>query len=286
VLVPILMPIIDFVGKLASVLADTLAQLITTVVVPALNVVTALLKGDFSTAWQNAKQVVRGAIDFMIQIFVNLPSQVGQLMLDLGSALWNGAQAAFGRFKEAAIEKIENDFFPWVANLRFRIIEKIGNLGNTLFSAGREVIQGFIDGVQSRIPSLSSLLSSITNMIPQLKGPPARDRVLLTPAGKLIMDGLIDGINFKIPALENALGNVTGIVGGARMGLQPADQRSMRAQSSASRIAQGAALGMASAAAPNIQIFVGDREITDIVDVRIASANRGYANQVRNGMRR
>jgi hypothetical protein len=55
--------------------------------------------------------------------------------------------------------------------------------------------------------------------------------------------------------------------------------------SAASRLAASAGQVNVTSAAPTVQVFVGNREITDIVDVRIAANNRTQGRLVTNGMR-
>lgn len=60
------------------------------------------------------------------------------------------------------------------------------------------------------IGSLKNKFSSITNMIPDWKGPPDTDAKLLTNAGELIMEGLISGLESKYGAVKNSLQSFTG----------------------------------------------------------------------------
>lgn len=218
ILLPILTPIISAVGQLAQILAGVLASYIQNIVVPALNTISALLRGDFSGAWASAKELVRGFVTFTVDLFVQLPARLGELLVRLGSALWDGAGQAWGKFKEASIAKIRDDFLPWVANLRFEILDAVGDLGSLLKDAGRRVLTGFMDGIKSNLGPLTNLLGSITDMIPIKKGPPATDAVLLTPAGRSIMDGLLGGISSRIPSLQAQLQAITAQVAGAFAG--------------------------------------------------------------------
>ncbi|MFD7413535.1 hypothetical protein [Kitasatospora purpeofusca] len=209
VMMPILTPIIAGIGQLAQILSGVLASYIQNIVVPALNTLAALLQGDFSGAWSSAKELVRGFVTFTIDLFVNLPARLGELLVRVGTAIWDGAGQAWSKLKEAAVQKIESDFLPWARNLDRQILDAIGDLGQTLKDAGRRVISGFMDGIRSGLGPLTNLLSGITSMIPMVKGPPERDARLLTPAGRSIMDGLLVGVDSRIPALRAQLRGVT-----------------------------------------------------------------------------
>ncbi|WP_431888729.1 phage tail tape measure protein [Nocardiopsis alba] len=90
-----------------------------------------------------------------------------------------------------------------------KIRAAIGNAGNILKSAGRNIIQGLISGVTGMIGSLRSKFSEITGMIPDWKGPMRVDKVLLAPTGAAIMGGLESGIESGIPGLRSTLRGVT-----------------------------------------------------------------------------
>ncbi|XKK40353.1 hypothetical protein HFP72_06690 [Nocardiopsis sp. ARC36] len=90
-----------------------------------------------------------------------------------------------------------------------KIRSALGNLGNLLKSAGRNIIQGLIDGVTGMIGSLRDKFSGITNMIPEWKGPMSVDLRLLEPTGAAIMSGLTSGIEGSLPGLRSTLGDVT-----------------------------------------------------------------------------
>lgn len=85
----------------------------------------------------------------------------------------------------------------------------LGNLGGLLRSAGRAVVQGLIDGIQSSLGKLTGLLGRVTTMIRDNKGPLSKDLKLLVPAGEAIMTGLMHGIDSMRPDLATTLGAVT-----------------------------------------------------------------------------
>jgi hypothetical protein len=63
-----------------------------------------------------------------------------------------------------------------------------------LLNAGKAIIQGLIDGIQSMVGKVTGLLDDLTSKIPFHKGPIEKDRALLKGAGKAIMEGLIKGM--------------------------------------------------------------------------------------------
>jgi phage-related protein len=88
-------------------------------------------------------------------------------------------------------------------------LNALGNLGSILYNAGRNLINGLINGVRNAIGELRGLLNSVTGWIPDWKGPMEKDRRLLEPTGDAIMGGLMRGIRKNIGGLRGLLGSVT-----------------------------------------------------------------------------
>lgn len=88
-----------------------------------------------------------------------------------------------------------------------------GNWGTVLLGAGRAVIEGLISGIRSKIPSVQSILSSVTSSLPSWKGPAAVDRKILYPSGRLVLQGFVDGLKGGVPGIQAYLGKVTANIG-------------------------------------------------------------------------
>lgn len=82
----------------------------------------------------------------------------------------------------------------WMKALPGAIKTKLGEMGSVLYESGKSVIQGFWNGLKSKWDDVENWFGGVTSKIPKLKGPPARDRVLLRPAGRLVMEGFEDGL--------------------------------------------------------------------------------------------
>lgn len=121
------------------------------------------------------------------------------IQIRIGTALFNAGRKAveFGQTVLSAIRAIPG---------------AVGNLGHVLYNAGVQLIQGLINGITDKVRDLKAKLGEVTSIIPDWKGPAARDRKLLTPAGRMIMQGLIAGIDGETQALKRTLGSVTGTI--------------------------------------------------------------------------
>lgn len=112
-----------------------------------------------------------------------------------------------------------------IAGFPGRVINFFRGAGSWLYNAGRNIIFGLINGIWSAFGRLRDALGTVTNLIPDWKGPPKKDAKLLTKNGELIMRGLIDGFQNYLPEVKAALSlvsrNLVTTTGG---GLLPATQ--------------------------------------------------------------
>lgn len=90
-----------------------------------------------------------------------------------------------------------------------RVVNAVGSLGSVLYNAGQNIISGLIDGIQSMIPVLGTVLRAIGPYAALNKGPKAYDLTILRPAGNAIMQGLINGINDMTPYLKTQLQGIS-----------------------------------------------------------------------------
>jgi phage-related protein len=123
-------------------------------------------------------------------------------------AAFVGGVADVAKFVTGVNQKIGN-VLTTIGEIPGKAVAALGQLGKTLWSAGSALIQGLIDGVTAKLGDLKDKLTSVTNMIPDWKGPESKDKVLLTPAGEALMEGLIAGIEKKKTKLQTVLEKIT-----------------------------------------------------------------------------
>jgi hypothetical protein len=157
---PVLIPVITFVGQLASILAGELATRVTTVAVPALQTITSLLQGDFSGAFENAKRVVSGVVGTVVRLFTSLPGQIFTALGSLAGKLRDRASEA-GRALLRTLQDKLGDAAAAVKELPGKAKEGLGNLGSFLASAGRDLIAGMIGGVREKAGDLAAAASDV-----------------------------------------------------------------------------------------------------------------------------
>jgi phage-related protein len=219
-LIPILMPIIQLVAFLATALGNGLALIITSVLVPAVQAIAALLRGDFGGALEFAKTALSGAATFVKLIFVKLPGELLSALAPLGGMLWDMTKAAGMRMVNAAKAK-GVEFVAYIKTLPSKAKAALGSIGSVLLNAGKQLIAGFIRGITSQFGAVRSKLSSLTSSLPDWKGPAPLDKKILAPAGRMVIGGFMSGIDKQTPLLKRQLNGLTSDLPGMAMDVSP-----------------------------------------------------------------
>jgi hypothetical protein len=108
----------------------------------------------------------------------------------------------------AAASAALNSVISFFRELPGRILAAIGNFGSLLYNKGKDVIQGFLNGLLEKWKAVTSWVSGIANWIVKHKGPLSLDAKLLHPAGVAMMTGFLGG-------LKSGYSKVTSFIGGA-----------------------------------------------------------------------
>ena len=81
----------------------------------------------------------------------------------------------------------------YVRGIPGRIRGAIGNLGGLLRGAGSAIIDGLIGGIRAGFDRVRGILSSLTGMLPDWKGPRRVDESILRPSGDMVAGGFEEG---------------------------------------------------------------------------------------------
>ena len=183
---------------------------------------TSALQGDWSGVWAGIQQIVssvwsgiqgvisgalsivKGYITGAMGVISGVFSGVWSSISSTVSGAWNGIKSAISSGVSSAVSTI--------SSLPGRALSALGSIGSTLFNAGKNLIQGFINGISSMFGSVQSKLGSLTSSLTSWKGPEDYDARLLTPAGRLVIDGFIRGLESRYGAVRRSLGALTGMV--------------------------------------------------------------------------
>lgn len=221
-LLPLLTPLINIIGLLAAAFAGQLASTITNVVIPAVELITALLSGDASAAWTAFKNLiagagrfisetvtrmvttVRGILNALIDHVRQLPGRTVAALAALGGGLFNVAKAAWERFTAAVLERITANVRT-VQGLPARFSAALSTLGPVLAGIGKRALDSMRNAITERTSALIRFMSGIPG---QALGALGNLGSLLYNSGQSIIQGLIDGIRSMAGRVKDAVGSV------------------------------------------------------------------------------
>ncbi|WP_326950264.1 hypothetical protein OG439_16640 [Amycolatopsis sp. NBC_01307] len=227
-LLPILPPILQLVSALLPPLLGLITSLLP-IIVQAAGLFASLVSAIAPLITQIAQlliPIIQALFDFVQPIFTAIVAVISGAMqaiqgvIDLVMGLitgdwnkaWSGIKNLLGGIWRA-ISGVVSDgiggLLSWFTSLPGRILGALGNLGGLLLDAGRSIIRGLVDGISAGFGWVKNKLGELTNWITQWKGPPARDRVLLSGNGRLIMRGLLAGLNDGEPEIRDYLSRFT-----------------------------------------------------------------------------
>lgn len=194
--------IFDFISTVVQNVSDFIATVwgaIIGFVTPIFQTIYNFLSGIF----QNIYSFVSG----IVQNVVNFISSVWGTIVGLVKPIFEGVYKAIKDPLDRALE--------FIGGIKDTIMGFFANAGQWLLDAGKNIIGGLIKGIENALGGLTNMLSFVTDLIPESKGPPSKDKVLLQENGELIMQSLISGLQSKV-------GNVMGLLGGLNVSIPAA----------------------------------------------------------------
>lgn len=256
-LTPVIIPIIALLGRLASAFASLLAGVIRNVVVPAVNAIVSLFRGNFSGALSSARQAITGLV--------------------------GNFRSSFNTIRTAVSDAIRT-VIGILAGLGSRAVRALGNLRSLLYRSGRSLIQGFIDGIRSMLGEVRSAASSAASA--------ARDFFGFSPAKEGPLSGrgwtLYSGQAFGTDFAEGIRDTQAAVRSATRQLVTAADVSSMltSAQGSPAAAPLSSPSVSVATAAPRITVMIGNRVINEYVQTVVDRTNADAARQQVQGVRR
>lgn len=195
---------------------------IRSVVTSAMNVIRSIIQAVMNFVLG----IIRFHWNLIKAIFSGDGKRIGSLMQQAGEAVSRAGSRAMELLRSAISKGLDTavNFFK---SLPGRITGALGDLGGLLYNAGKDILQGLIEGIQSKIGEVTGMLKSVTDKIPDWKGPADVDKKLLVGNGRLILGGLLEGLESQRPALRKMLGSFTEEIG--RFGEGPAAAKMLAA---------------------------------------------------------
>lgn len=141
---------------------------------------------------------------------ISVGVQIISKMIEIGTAIVNAGKKA-AEFVKSITSKF-GEAIRFIAGIPGKVTGALGDLGGLLLNAGRDLIQGFINGIGEMFGAVQDKLGDLTGKLTSWKGPPKKDKVLLRPAGRMIIEGLIKGFNDGRQGVKDTLGDITDLI--------------------------------------------------------------------------
>ena len=206
-LITSLLPIIVQAAGLFASLVSAIAPLITQIaqlLIPIIQTLFDFVQPIFTAivaVISGAMQVIQGVIDIVMGLISGDWDKAWSGIKNLLGGIWN-------IIKGVVADGI-GGLLGFFVSLPGRILDALGNLGALLLDAGKNIIRGLVDGIGAGFGWVKDKLGQLTNWITSWKGPPARDKVLLSGNGRLIMNGLLAGLQDGEPQIRDYLTGLT-----------------------------------------------------------------------------
>ncbi|MCY0921661.1 MULTISPECIES: phage tail protein [Streptomyces] len=166
------------------------------------------IKGGLGLAWTAVRSYIDDGLRSLRGTWSSGWNAIKQFFIDAWNSIKEKAVSGARSLWEAIKDGVEQSI-KFVRELPGKAKEALSDLGSTLVSAGKELIKGLIRGITSMFGGVKESLGSLTDKLKDWKGPPKKDRVLLTPAGKLIIRGFVKGLESEYGSVRRSLSGLT-----------------------------------------------------------------------------
>lgn len=221
----ILQPAIKFVADFIAVVVNTVSGVLD----GFFKLVSGLITGDWRQAWQGAKQIfgsiwngitgiLKAVWDFIKGFFTAQLENIKtvwfgawNLVSTFFSNVWKSIQAvlagAWSAIQNAVNGGITNTVNT-VKSLPGKAIAALGNIGQSLFNAGKNLVQGFINGIKSMFGAIGSAARDLGNKavsgVKNLLGIRSPSKVF-TDIGIMTGRGMVNGVESMQGKVQDAL---------------------------------------------------------------------------------
>jgi hypothetical protein len=189
---PIVRPVIDQVVLIIQTVATTVRDVI--------GLVVDLIQGDWSGAWENAKQIVETAKNFFTGTLDNFISH----LQGLGSLIWDAAKALGEKVLgglQAGIEALLGTVKEFAKQKALEIGDGFAGLIGRLTDIGKRLMEGLISGIESMVQwvkdKIAGIASGIVDGFKSAFGIGSPSRRMAEEVGEPIAEGIIAGIESR-----------------------------------------------------------------------------------------
>lgn len=219
----VLIPIIEALMPVVQAVFSTVMNVVSaamTVVSGIIQTVTAVIAGDWQGAWEGIKQVFSGVWD-AIKAVVMGAIDIVKSYIDYGmtfiktiwGAAWNWVSSWASNVWASVTSAVSNgveSMMSFIRGIPGSIQGFFANAGSWLLDAGRNIIEGFVNGIRNAFGWVRDTLGELTSLLPDWKGPEDLDKVILRDAGQLVIGGFVSGMESQYNEARKSLNKFTG----------------------------------------------------------------------------
>ncbi|VWM13231.1 Uncharacterised protein [Collinsella intestinalis] len=221
-------PLVQAIWQGGFDVVKNIVQTAMNIIENVIKLVSSIIKGDWQGAWEAIKGLassvwngIKNIINSGINAVKNIINAILQVIRNLWNGAWNGISSflssIWGTMKSSVSNGI-NGIVDFFRNMPSRILSALGNVGNLLVNAGKQIIDGFLNGLKSAFGKVQDFVGGIGDWIAAHKGPKEYDLKLLIPNGGWIMESLATGLKKAMPEVQKALDSVAGEIQGYDFG--------------------------------------------------------------------
>ena len=176
-----------------------------------ISVALSVIGGTVSRVWNAMVGFVSGPMNRILSTVQSIWSSVSSYISGVVNGIVSTVSGAFQRAVSTvssvwgglmgAVSSGWNAVGSWFGGLGQRILSAVGNIGNILADAGRQVIDGFLNGLRGAVSAVTDFFTDLTAKIPKIKGPENVDKKMLKPAGKWILGGFKESLEDEVDSV-------------------------------------------------------------------------------------
>lgn len=147
-------------------------------------------------------QIAAAGVQATLALLASLLQIAGQLVA-AGVRLMTGFATSVA---SAGASKIRGA----ISTVRNAVTSAFSGAASWLLTAGRNIIDGLISGIQAGFSRVRGLLNSLTSMLPDWKGPAEVDKRILWDSGRMVTQGFEKGLRYDdFASVRNTLQSLT-----------------------------------------------------------------------------